>query len=739
MKIRLFFCAILALFIFPSVHAADPLSYWSFDENTGTTAEDQWGRNDLTLTDSSMWNTSALNGTSGVKWDANTDEIRQATGNIVLDEDHCYSYFFRPYTVEASAARQFDFHDSSYSFQFGYADNSPNQFFTKHDKYQASVACTIHQKDISDLISKGDYTHIVVCWDEAGQDADVFFDTVEASQTTCNNAAAAGSAWELVIGDRGDDIQISPRISMMDEFKVFNGTTLTTQEIHDLYACNDHTGCGSPGETYNIETGDTKALTSQNANTNYSLYYENLSVYSEITNNDQVRISIGKAHNGSQTTQVNTSSARFILPANISDLNVTDQHGHNLPFNYTYGLEYNTLNVTLSATTLGDLINITIEGKTQYPVITNLTDPWRIKINNTLLTSQVIYATVTNPSLFINESVQHEKGMTYLERGTNYSSNQQSMKYYDPEISIYPVVGATITTKAYENSSQILNLILHDPTSNNDSYIYLSDKVGSSISCTRNGIDVTPTFEAGTGWGLNLAYIGNVTNINCTYPPEVYSVTPTSFNPGSSFIIGVAASDHKTANASLSVDIYYAYTDDPGTYYKLDTTHNVTTQTFRTSTFTPTTSYNVYASVTDGDGAVYNTTEMTVSEAVAGGSGSTGSTGSTVSSPSGRSSDSSGSVYKPPSRSNPTARFSLALFAIMAIASFMIFVFTNRTFFVLFGVACFIILLLITMNTGVLSVFSLALFGNVLWTFALFLSLGLIGLYLVTKGKSSKD
>ncbi|NOZ76113.1 MAG: hypothetical protein GXO65_00190, partial [Euryarchaeota archaeon] len=339
----------------------------------------------------------------------------------------------------------------------------------------------------------------------------------------------SGTVYLKVYSDASRTTQVGSTISLADSgtythvYALSSDNYGTLNHYHSgyIYELEEVTGMGTTPIT--IATGSNVTITDADNNTNYTLYYENQSIYAQITNNESVLISIQKPQNTSQTPHTNATIVRMLIPANISITSVVYNGTVELatPQNYTYnttGPDWNilTINLTDIIHTVGDLINITVEGRTPYYFTKIFTDPPRILINNTLNTSQDLYIEIQgDPSLFINSTVQHQSGVTWLERGTTYTAGQAKYYYFDPDISIFPASGATIKTLAYHNTTQVLDLTLEDTSRNNGSYIWLADKAGSSISCTMDGQAASPEDTGGSGWNLSLTFSTAQTVINC--------------------------------------------------------------------------------------------------------------------------------------------------------------------------------------------------------------------------------
>jgi hypothetical protein len=397
------------------------------------------------------------------------------------------------------------------------------------------------------------------------------------------------------------------------------GSGASNPSTGEVYAIETATGLDVTNTTTtNINNSDLIEIVSADNNTNYSLYYENLNIFTEILNNETATITIQKDQNASETAPTNETTVRFLLPFNMSVINVTNSTGNTQNYTYIYGTQYNTLLVNLTyIDTVGDLINITVEGQTSSYFIEILADPPRVRVNNTFNTSETLFIKVQgDPSLFINSTPEHITGVTWLERGTAYSAFETKDFYYDPKISIYPASGATINTLAYENNSQVLNLTLQDATSNNDSHIYLADKVRSSISCQVDGTVASPAHNSSKGWRLNMTFVTNTTNINCTYPPKVWSIIPADFDNGDTFKVMVNITDQKDGSTNLTAKAYWAYNVTPEDLNILNLTYNPSSELWESLDFQPLASYNIWVESTDIDGASINSTVQTVTTSV---------------------------------------------------------------------------------------------------------------------------
>ncbi len=133
-------------------------------------------------------------------------------------------------------------------------------------------------------------------------------------------------------------------------------------------------------DTESITSGDYyQIVNATNTSANISYWIQNLSIYTEIINNDTITLSIEKAANASETAQVNSSTLLLTLPANITTDYITDNsNGQNLSYSMNYYATYNEVNITLDSNYTGDLINLTYLGRTPTYFIEVLENPPRI-------------------------------------------------------------------------------------------------------------------------------------------------------------------------------------------------------------------------------------------------------------------------------------------------------------------------------------------------------------------------
>ena len=212
--------------VFAQVYPTGMVSYWKFDEGSGTIASDSAGSNDGTLINGPVWTTGIVGGAlsfDGVddRVSISDDSSLKFTSAMTLE-----AWINTPLTAGmANGGRIFDKSDSSFSA--GYAlnvDSSGNIIFNTKGIDWSTVAYSV--------ITANNWHHIVATYD--GSAKKIYVDGVEkASEGTTGSISTSND--DLWIGYLHYSITTDRMFNgLIDEAAVYNGA-LTPEEIQQHY------------------------------------------------------------------------------------------------------------------------------------------------------------------------------------------------------------------------------------------------------------------------------------------------------------------------------------------------------------------------------------------------------------------------------------------------------------------------------------------------------------------------